>query len=43
MAVKTITTGRQKETKAEWLEYILFKAGRGGGHRKITCMLIQTF
>lgn len=29
MAVKTITTGRQKETKAEWLEYILFKAGRG--------------
>lgn len=30
MAVKTITTGRQKETKAEWLEYILFKAGRGG-------------
>lgn len=42
MAVKTITTGRQKETKAEWLEYILFKAGRGG-HRKITCMLIQTF
>lgn len=30
MAVKTITTSRQKETKAEWLEYILFKAGRGG-------------
>lgn len=30
MAVKTITTSRQKETKAEWLEYILFKQEGGG-------------